>query len=182
MRSSDITYTQSIVMVYNDNNLHSYAAVFYNIDEHGVDQTVHNCMIFSLSQEISSPNCTMSVNNFSCFYDGNWVPIAYPQGKDGLQLIGFYLWTQNLWGGDSSLITYGHLPESMLTIMSTVLLHVVHVGSTGLGFDLGSNPDPGLVYDNYCKDCRSRQCYGCSYEDYIVSILDNLIACAEVLS
>ena len=60
----------------------------------------------------------MSVTIFSCFYDGNWVPIVYLQGKDGLQLAGFYLWTQNLWRGDSGMITYGHLPEGMLTIMS----------------------------------------------------------------
>ena len=77
------------------------------------------------------------------------------------------------------MIAYGHLPEGMLTIINTVLLHVVPVGPTGLGLDLGSNPDPGLVYDNYCKDCRSMQYYGCSYEDYIVTIIDNLIDYAE---
>ena len=77
------------------------------------------------------------------------------------------------------MITYGHLPEGMLTIMRTVLLHVVPVGPTGLRLDLSLNPDPGLVYYNYCKDCRSWQYYGCSYADYIVSIVSNLIDCAE---
>ena len=91
MHSSDITHTQSIARVDNDKNLHSYTAVLSNTDEHGIDQTVHNCMGPSLSQKISGPNCTMSVTNFSCFYDGNWIPIVYLQGKDGLQLAGFYL-------------------------------------------------------------------------------------------
>ena len=133
-----------------------------------------------LNQEICSPNCTISIFNFCCLYDGNWVPIVYLQGKDGLQLTGFYLWTQNPWGGDSSLFAYGHLLEGMLTIISTVLLHVVPIGPTGIGWDwLGSNPDPGLVYDNYCKDFRSRQYYDFSYEEYMVTIVDTLIDYAE---
>ena len=77
------------------------------------------------------------------------------------------------------MITYAHLPEGMLTIISTVLLHVVLLGPPGHGLALGSNPDPGLVYDNYCKDYRSSQYYGCSYEDYMISIIDDLIICAE---
>ena len=77
------------------------------------------------------------------------------------------------------MITYAHLPEGMLTTVSTVFLHVVPVGPPGHGLDLNSNPDAGLVYDNYCKDYKSRQYYGCSYEDYMISIVDNLIVCAE---
>ena len=78
-----------------------------------------------------------------------------------------------------SLITCGHLPEGILTIINTCLLYVMPVGPTGLGLDLGSNSDPGLVYDNYCKDCRSIQYYGCSYVKYMVNIIDNLIDGAE---
>ena len=85
--------------MYTDKNLHSYTAVLSNMDDHRVDQTVHNCMGSNLNQDICSPNCTMSITNFSCYYDRNWVPIIYLQGRDGLQLTGFYLWTQNLWGG-----------------------------------------------------------------------------------
>ena len=49
----------------------------------------------------------------------------------------------------------------------------------GLGLDIGSNLDPGLIHDNYCKDYRSRQYCGCLYEDYMISIVGNLIVCAE---
>ena len=174
--ASGTIYTQSIVRVYIDKNLHSHTAVLSNNGDHEVVQIVYTCKGSSLNQAIRSPNCTMSVTNFSCFYDGNWVPIVYLPGRDGLHLTGFYLWNQNSWGGDSSLITYGHLPEGMLTIINTVLLCVVPVGPTGLGLDLGSNPDPGLVY---CKDCRRVQYYGCSYVKYMVNIIDNLIGGAE---
>ena len=44
--------------------------------------------------------------------------------------------------------------------------------------DLGSNPDPGLLYDNYCKDYRSMQYYGYFYEDYMISIVESIITCA----
>ena len=165
--------------VYNNENLHSYTAVLSNTDEHGMNQIEYNFMGSSLKQENSNYNCIMSITNFSCFHDGNWVPIVYLQGKGGLQVVGFYLCTQNLWEGDSSLITYAHPPEGMLTIISRVLLHVVPVGPPGHGLDLGSNPDPGLVYDNYCKDYRSSQYHGSSYEDYMISIIDDLIFCAE---
>ena len=101
--------------------------------------------------------------------------IVYLRGKDGLQLVGFYLWIQNFCGGESTFIAYGHPPKGMLSIISTALLYVVPVGSLGPGSTLSLNPDLGLVHDNYCKDCRSWQYYGLSYEDYITSIVDNLI-------
>ena len=83
MHSSDITHTQSIVTVYNDENLHSYTAVLSNTDEHGVNQIMHNFLGSSLKQDNSNSNCIMSNTNFTCFDDGNWVPIVYLQGKDG---------------------------------------------------------------------------------------------------
>ena len=49
------------------------------------------------------------------------------------------------------------------------------MGPIGLGLGLGLNSDPGLVYDNYCKDSRIMQFYGCSYVKYMVNIIDNLI-------
>ena len=41
--------------------------------------------------------------------------------------------------------------------------------------DLGSNLEPKTVYDIHAKDNRSLHYYGCSYEDYMLSIIYNLI-------
>ena len=40
MHSNDITHTQSIARVYNDQNLHSYMTVLSNTDDHGIKQSI----------------------------------------------------------------------------------------------------------------------------------------------
>ena len=51
------------------------------------------------NQGISQVNCTLSVIKFSYLYDGNWAPIVYVQGGDGINLAGFHLWIQKQAGG-----------------------------------------------------------------------------------
>ena len=82
-------------------------------------------------------------------------------------------------GGCSHLIAHAHPPEGMLTVSGTIPLYMVPVGFPENASDLGSTLDPGLVYDNYCKDYKSQQYYGCSYVEHMHSIIDNLISCAE---
>ena len=77
------------------------------------------------------------------------------------------------------MIPHVHSLEGMLTILATISLNVVSVGVYEQASGFGSNPDPRLVYDNYYKDYRSLQYYGCSYEGYMHFIIDTLIASAE---
>ena len=78
-------------------------------------------------------------------------------------------------GPDGALICHAHRLEGLLTITDTVFLHVMPVQSFEQGSGLNPELDPGLAYDNYCKDSRSWQYYGCSSEDYMVSLIDNLL-------
>ena len=67
MHSSDITNTQSIVRVYNDEKLAFLHGCIKQHNEHGVDQIMHNFMGSSSKQENSNSNCIMNITKFSCF-------------------------------------------------------------------------------------------------------------------
>ena len=72
MYSNDTVHTQSIARVYDEKKLHSYTAVFRNTDAHVMDQTDKNQVVPGLIPEICAVNCTMSVTNFSVFYNDNY--------------------------------------------------------------------------------------------------------------
>ena len=86
---------------------------------------------------------------------------------------------QDLWGGGSALIPHAHPPEGLFNIIGMICLHVVPVCPAKWGGTSSQFSDPGLVYDNYCKDTRSWQYYGCSYEDYMLAIIDTIIDAVE---
>ena len=92
---NDSPYTQPIIRLYTHENLHSHTAIFTNGVDHEVDPSVYTCKGSSSNPAICSPNCTMNVTNFSCFHDGNWVPVVHLQGRDKVHLNGFYLWNQS---------------------------------------------------------------------------------------
>ena len=77
------------------------------------------------------------------------------------------------------MIAHAHPSEGMLTVLGTIPLYKVPVSLPEHTLDLGLILDSGLVYDNYCKDYKSQQYYGCSYVEYMHSIIDSLISCAE---
>ena len=78
------------------------------------------------------------------------MPIVYVQGRDGFHIPGFYLWIQDPWGGDGSLITHAHPPEGMLTINDTVFLHAVSVCFPEHDSDLGSGAHTSSPCDEQC--------------------------------
>ena len=82
-------------------------------------------------------------------------------------------------GGDGTLISHAHPPEGLFTIINTICLHVVSVCPDKWDVASDQGYDPGLVYHNYCKDSRSWQYYGCSYEDYMLVIIDTMINAVE---
>ena len=170
----ETTYTQPIIRVYDNENLHCYTALVKHRGVQEVDQTIYTCRGSSSNLVVGETNCTMSITNFSDLCNGNWVPVLHLQSSE-IGLSGFYLWDLNSGGGDTGLITCGHLPQGFLTTVDIIHLHMVPVGTKCFDLDLGSNTDPGLVYDNYLKDCRSIQYYGCEYEQYMINIIDSSI-------
>ena len=164
--------------MYDNENLHCYTALVKHRGGQEVDQTIYTCRGLSSNLVIGESNCTMSVINFSDLCNGNWVPIVHLQSSE-IGLSGFYLWDLNSGGGDTGLIACGHLPQGFLITVDIIHLHMVPVGTKRFDLDLGSNTDPGLVYDNYLKDCRSIQYYGCEYEQYMINIIDSLIDGAD---
>ena len=73
------------------------------------------------------------------------------------------------------MIPYAHTPEGLLTVVDTIYFHVASVCPDKRGVASEQQYNPSLVYDNYCKDNRSWQYYGCSYEDYMLAIIDTMI-------
>ena len=155
---------QPLIKVLDTEYLHSYTAVVYNVDEHGGPRD-NSTPDVSRKQGGPTVNCTLQVTNFPFCYGGTWVPIVHLQGKSCFNLFGLYLWIQDPWGGNNNLIPHAHPPEGLFNIISTICLQVVPVCPAKWGISSGQKHDPGLVYDNYCKDSRSWQNYGCSYEN-----------------
>ena len=172
------TCTQPVVRVYDNEKLHCYTALIHFKGDHQSNEAMYTFTSSGSNQHTDETNCTMSVTTFSKVYNGNWAHIVYLQSS-GIGLKGFYLWDHSSGGGESSLIAYGQPPQGMLTITDIIHLHVVPVGTTAPNGDLGLNTDPGLVHDNYLKDCRSMQYYGHDYEEYMINIIDNLIDGAD---
>ena len=127
-------------------------------------------------------NCKLRVTNFSFNHNVTWVPIVYLQGNKSSPPFGFDLWIQGPWVGDGTFIPHAHPPEGMFTIIDTICLHVVSVCPDKWGVASDQEYDPGLVHDNYCKNSRilnGWQYCGCSYEDFMLAILDNMIHVVE---
>ena len=174
------TCTQPVVRVYDNEKLHCHTALIRFKGDHQINEAMHTFTTSGSNQQTDETNCTMSVTTFSKVYNGNWAHIVYLQSSV-IGLKGFYLWDHSSGGGESSLIAYGQPPQGMLTITDIIHLHVVPVGTTAPNGDLGLNTDPGLIHDNYLKDCRSMQYYGHGYEEYMINIIDNLIDGADSL-
>ena len=163
-----------VIRVLDSQYKHSHTAVIYNLDEHGED-----CDNVPLGvrgeQESRTAGCMLQVTNFLFLHVGTWVPVVYIQANSCCNLSGFYLWIQGPEEGDSTLIPHAHPPEGLFSIIDAIYLHMASVCPARWGLASEQQLDPGLVHDNYCKDCRSWQYYGCSYEDYMIAIVDNMI-------
>ena len=169
---------QPVIKVFDAEYIHSHTAVVCNLDEHGgIGDNVN--LHASGKQGGPNHNGILQVTNLSFCYNDTWVPIVHVQGGKSSNLSGFYLWIQGPWGWDGTLIPHAHTPEELLTIIDTICLHVVSVCPDKRGVASEQEYDPSLVYDNYCKDSRSWQYYGCSYEDYMLAIIDTMINVVE---
>ena len=168
---------QPVIKVLDIEYVHSYTAVVCSVDEHG--GLYGNPSLDASNQGGPTANCTLQVTNFTSFYGGTRVPVVHVQGKNCSNLFGFYLWIQDPWGGGSALIPHAHPPEGLFNIIGMICLHVVPVCPAKWGGTSGQFLDPGLMYDNYCKDNRSWQYYDCSYEDYMLTIIDTMIDAVE---
>ena len=166
--------THPVIRVLDSQYKHSHTAVIYNLDEHGVG---HNRPPLGVGGEQGNRTvgCMLQVTNFLSFHVGIWAPVVHIQAKSSYNLSGFYIWIQAPAEGDSTLIPHAHPPEGFFNVIDIIYLHVVSVCPARWGLAPEQHFDPGLVYDNYCKDCRSWQYYDCSYEEYMTAIIDTMI-------
>ena len=109
---------QPVIKVLDIEYVHSYTAVVCSVDEHG--GWYGNPSLDANNQGGPTAYCTLQVTNLTSFYGGTRVPVVHVQGKNCSNLFGFYLWTQDPWGGGSTLIPHAHPPEGLLNIIGKI--------------------------------------------------------------
>ena len=94
--------------------------------------------------------------------------IVYICQSDHDSIWGFYLWDYNQLLGRYGLHKLQKLPEGYIEIAYTVISDIVCCRNTK------HELNPKVIYEDYCKDIFTRQCYNCSYTSYLQLIIDRL--------
>ena len=151
-----------MIRIYDSTGTYCYAAMSH-IDHQGHLTNMTNP---------GNDQTTMSVTNHVRWLKGNWATVVYLHGGSD-QNWGYHLYIHPQGGQFGTLIPYVSPVEAFLQIIHRVELEILPYNSYVRSHEEHSNPK--LAYSNYCEDIRTHEYYGCTYEKYMLDIIDSML-------
>ena len=103
-----------------------------------------------------------------------WGSTVYIQDPE-LEVKGYYKFTESKIGSHWDLFGCGHLPEGYLKVTGNLDCKIMKIQHRNYKECADIETNARLAYDDYCRELKSWQKYGCSYDTRMIQVIDQLI-------